>query len=70
LVRLDDALEDAKMTSRLVLQVHDEVLIEMTQDESVEVAEMTVSIMHDAFALKVPLDVNLAVGKSWADAKG
>jgi DNA polymerase-1 len=70
LVRLDDALEDAKMTSRLVLQVHDEVIIEMTPDESAEVAEMTVSIMHGAFALKVPLDVNLAVGKSWADAKG
>ena len=70
LVRLDDALEDAKMASRLVLQVHDEVIIEMTPDESTEVEEMTVSIMQGAFTLKVPLDVNLAVGKSWADAKG
>jgi DNA polymerase-1 len=70
LVRLDDALEDAKMASRLVLQVHDEVIIEMTPDESAEVEEMTLSIMRGAFTLKVPLDVNLAVGKSWADAKG
>ena len=70
LVRLDDALEDANMVSRLVLQVHDEVIIEMTPDESDRVREMTLSIMRGAFTLKVPLDVNLAVGKSWADAKG
>ena len=70
LVRLDDALEDANMVSRLVLQVHDEVIIEMTPDESDKVRETTLSIMQGAFTLKVPLDVNLAVGKSWADAKG
>ena len=70
LVRLDDALEDANLVSRLVLQVHDEVIIEMTPDESDRVREMTLSIMRGAFTLKVPLDVNLAVGKSWADAKG
>ena len=58
------------MTSRLVLQVHDEVIIEMTADESAEVRDMTLAIMRGAFTLKVPLDVNLAVGKSWADAKG
>ena len=70
LVRIDDALEDANMVSRLVLQVHDEVIIEMTPDESDKVRETTLSIMQGAFTLKVPLDVNLAVGKSWADAKG
>jgi DNA polymerase-1 len=70
LVRLDAALEDAQLVSRLVLQVHDEVLIEMAPDEGPEVREMTLSIMRGAFALKVPLDVNLAVGPSWADAKG
>ena len=70
LVRLDAALEDAKMASRIVLQVHDEVIIEMTPDESDEVRDLTVSIMQGAFKLNVPLDVNLAVGPSWADAKG
>src|SRR6185295_18655485 len=69
IVRLDQALEREELASRLILQVHDEVIIEMTPDESDKVAEMTVSIMHDAFALKVPLDVNLAFGSSWAEAK-
>src|SRR5258706_14393054 len=44
LVRINAALEDAKLASRLVLQVHDEVIIEMTPDESDKVSEMTVSI--------------------------
>jgi DNA polymerase-1 len=69
LVRLDAALEGAGFESRLVLQVHDEVIIEMTPDESAEVRDTTVAIMRGAFTLKVPLDVNLAVGPSWADAK-
>jgi DNA polymerase-1 len=69
LVRLDAALEDAELESRLVLQVHDEVIIEMTPDESAQVRDVTVSIMRGAFTLQVPLDVNLAVGSSWADAK-
>jgi DNA polymerase-1 len=69
LVRLDAALEDAGLESRLVLQVHDEVIIEMAPDESAQVRDMTLSIMRGAFELKVPLDVNLAVGMSWADAK-
>ena len=69
LVRLDRALEDASMASRLVLQVHDEVILEITPDERDEARQLTVDTMHHAFSLKVPLAVNIAIGKSWADAK-
>ena len=70
LVRLDAALEDQRRASRLILQVHDEVILEVTPDERDEIAELTVEAMGAAADLRVPLEVNLSFGKSWADAKG
>jgi DNA polymerase-1 len=70
LVRLDRALEDHASRSRLVLQVHDEVILEVEPDDREAMAELTVATMADAFDLRVPLEVNLSFGASWADAKG
>jgi DNA polymerase-1 len=70
LVRLDSALEAAGTTSRLILQVHDEVICEVTPDELDEVTGLVLDAMSGAFELRVPLAVNLSVGDSWADAKG
>ncbi|MFP4513233.1 MAG: DNA polymerase I [Acidimicrobiales bacterium] len=70
LVRLDAALDAADTTSRLILQVHDEVLLEVPPDERDTIAELTVGVMANAFELRVPLEVNLSFGASWADAKG
>lgn len=70
LVRLDAALEARGTDSRLILQVHDEVLLEVEPAERDEITELTVAIMGDAFDLRVPLAVNLSFGASWADAKG
>jgi DNA polymerase-1 len=70
LVRLDRALEERGTTSRLILQVHDEVLLEVDPAEHDEVADLVVATMAGAFSLRVPLEVNLAFGSSWADAKG
>ncbi|QGG95484.1 DNA polymerase I [Actinomarinicola tropica] len=70
LVRLDDALEARGSRSRIVLQVHDEVLLEVDPTEHDAVADLTVATMADAFDLRVPLEVNLSFGDSWADAKG
>jgi len=69
LVRLDNALEDEKLKSRIILQVHDEVLLEVPPDEHDHAAELTTSVMGGAAALRVPLAVNLAFGATWADAK-
>ncbi len=69
LVRLDHALEAEALTSRLILQVHDEVLVEVTPDEHDHVAELTRRTMEGAGDLRVPLAVNLAFGPNWADAK-
>jgi len=70
LVRLDRALESEDRASRLVLQVHDEVILEVPPDERERAAELTLEAMRGACELCVPLEVNLSWGDSWADAKG
>ena len=70
LVRIDAALEAARVRSRLVLQVHDEVLVEVPDDEREQVGPMVLDIMRAAAQLDVPLEVNAAWGTTWAAAKG
>ncbi len=70
LVRLDTALEDEGLDSRLVLQVHDEVILEVPPDEHDRAAELTLGAMSGACELCVDLAVNVSWGDSWADAKG
>ena len=70
LVRLDQALRDRGAQSCLILQVHDEVILEVPDDERDEIGALTVDTMRDAAELRVPLEVNVAFGRTWADAKG
>jgi DNA polymerase-1 len=70
LVRLDAALEDGGFDARLVLQVHDEVLVEVAVGSEDAVGDLTHRTLAGAAELRVPLEVNLAFGPSWADAKG
>ncbi len=69
LVRLDHALEDGGLGSRIILQVHDEVILEVPEGEHGDAAELTVDTMRGAFPLRVPLEVHLSSGRTWADAK-
>ncbi len=70
LVNLDRELRTNDVKSRLILQVHDEVILEVVPDEHDQMADLTTTVMADAFDLRVPLAVNLAFGPSWAEAKG
>ena len=70
LVRLDQALESAGMASRLILQVHDEVIVEVPPAEEQVAADLTMAAMRDVVELRVPLEVHLTWGATWADAKG
>ena len=70
LVRLDQALEEHGLAARLVLQVHDEVILEVPPAEEDEAAAVTLEAMRGACELSVPLEVNLAWGGTWATAKG
>jgi DNA polymerase I len=73
LVRIDRELEEAgglpARLSRVVLQVHDEVIVEVPDDEHDDVGDLVVDLMHRAADLAVPLEVNVAWGPTWAAAK-
>jgi len=70
LVRLDMAIEDEGLDSRIVLQVHDEIILETPDAEIERASELTRQVMRDAFDLRVPLEIDLQVADTWADAKG
>ena len=69
LVRLDAALEREGLASRVVLQVHDEVILEVPEAERNAAAALTLDAMRGACDLCVALEVNLSWGANWADAK-
>ncbi len=58
------------LRSRLILQVHDEVILEVPPDEEEAATKVTLEAMQGAALLSVPLEVNVSWGASWADAKG
>ena len=62
-------LKEQKMKSRLVLQVHDELLVEAYQPEIEEVKRILADEMEQAASLKVPLEIDMHTGKSWYEAK-
>ncbi|MFM7252658.1 MAG: DNA polymerase [Ilumatobacteraceae bacterium] len=70
LVRIDEALSTGGHASRLVLQVHDEVLVEVPSAERETVGPLVLDLMRGAADLAVPLEVNAAWGTTWAAAKG
>lgn len=70
LVRLDAALETGGLASRIVLQVHDEIIVESPGAEVTAASELARSAMGGAYELKVPLEVDLQVAETWAGAKG
>ena len=70
LVRIHAALSESHVASRLILQVHDEVLVEVPESERETVGPIVIDIMRHAAELDVPLEVNVSWGSSWASAKG
>lgn len=70
LVRLDEALADGGLDSRIVLQVHDEIIVESPAAEVEAASTLARSTMGGAYELKVPLEVDLQVASTWAGAKG
>lgn len=66
MVRLDKAL--ARMRARMLLQVHDELVVEAPASETEEVVETMREIMETAISLDVPLKVDVGIGNNWAEA--
>ncbi|MEE0914802.1 MAG: DNA polymerase I [Ruminococcus sp.] len=70
MVKVNERIKKEGLQSRLILQVHDELIVEAPQDESLKVAMLLQEEMENAVALAVPLTADAAVGKTWYDAKG
>jgi DNA polymerase-1 len=70
MVNLDAELEEAAMGSRMVMTVHDEVVLEVPHDEHDAALELVKRVMESVVDLEVPLKADIAYGQTWADAKG
>ncbi len=70
MVRVDKRLKEEGLSARLILQVHDELIVEAPSFESMRVAMILQEEMENAVHLNVPLVAEASVGKTWYDAKG
>jgi DNA polymerase I len=69
MIDMAKALKDHNLKSRLLLQVHDELIFEAPQDEIEILKKLVPDVMEHALELKVPLKVDYAYGPTWFDAK-
>ena len=69
MLRVDAALQKAGLSSHVLLQVHDELVLEVKEAERDATAALVQNEMQNAFALDVPLLAEVNYGKNWADAK-
>ena len=69
MVRCRSALRDAVLETRMVLQIHDELLFEAPEAEVAQASEIVSREMAGAFAMDPPLEVDVASGLNWLEAK-
>ena len=65
MIEVDKALKDAGLGSRMLLQVHDELLLEIASGEREQVEALVREQMGNAYPLDVPLEVSVGYGRSW-----
>jgi DNA polymerase I len=68
MIRLHRELETRRLRSRLLLQVHDELVLDLHQDERAEVCLLVEDAMRNALPLEVPIVVELGTGRTWLEA--
>ena len=69
MIQIDHAMADAKLKSRMLLQVHDELVFEVATGELEQLKAIVLEHMTKVVKLSVPLEVHVGIGKSW-DAAG
>jgi len=69
MVEVDRALREGGYKARLILQVHDELIIEAPEEEADAIAALLKQVMESAMSLSVPLVADVHTGKSWYDTK-
>jgi DNA polymerase-1 len=69
MIRIHDALQKKKLKARLLLQVHDELVLEAPNGEVAKVSGLVKEIMEGAYPLDPPLKVDIGVGENWDEVK-
>ena len=69
MIKVAKALEKTGTDAKLILQVHDELLIEARREDAPEIRKLLVECMMSAADFSVPLDVEANIGSTWFDAK-
>lgn len=69
MIKVENRLKKENLNSKLILQVHDELIVESPENESQKVAKILREEMESAVNLKVPLVAEASIGKTWYDAK-
>jgi DNA polymerase-1 len=68
MLKIDRALQAQKLKSRMIMQVHDELVFEAAENEIDDLKEMVIKEMESAASLKVPLKVDIGIGNNWLEA--
>jgi len=67
MIDLDEALAREKSGAKVIIQVHDEILLDCPKGESAAVEKLVVKTLENAMTLSVPLRVNAAIGANWME---
>ena len=70
MIRVWRKLKEENLDARLILQVHDELIVEASEECAKRAAELLSQEMESAVKLSVPLTADVNIGRSWYDAKG
>ena len=69
MIQLHAALQERKLRGRMILQVHDELVLEVPEEEAEETAALVQEVMQNAYPLAVPLKVEAHIGQHWGELK-
>lgn len=69
MINIDRALEEKNLRSRMILQVHDELIFDVVPEELEVMKELVRDLMENAVSLSVPLKVEMGTGQNWYDLK-
>ena len=68
MVSIDQKITEMKLSTKMILQVHDELIFEVPSEERDAIKSFVPEMMENAFKLKIPLKVSFGEGKDWREA--
>ena len=68
MIKIHRKLKSEKLKSKLIMQIHDELLLEVHKDEVDYITKIVIDYMRDAMKLDVPIEIDFGIGPSWYEA--